>query len=280
MSAYKAAAELRNQQFKDIFIKRRHGVNSDVYSITGQLDTKMLIQFLGENGKERLAPRLYNFPLEVWFNLVDLQQAIDHNINCSFGEEEWDISTEESNWSVTLLYEEKGTFKIIIEEHLDESEMAFPKKITIKQREWTYLKDCMIPSSLHSSTDVKLGIYAFSELVKDSLEKLICETCSCCKSMNDKTRIYGSRHSCVTNKREKQISLFEKALGEMDPVLFSDSIRRKAKEYDIYIHAPYLLHHTISRFYIASVRALVIEPENVFTSVKGKEEIKLILIIL
>ena len=269
VSAYQVAAELSNEQYKNCFRKRRHGTNSNVYSITAHLERQMVIQFLGEQGEDPLPARLYKFPLEVWFNLIDKQQAIDHNINCLIGNDEWDIGTEDSNWTSTLLFEENGAFTIKIEEHT-ESNIMIGQKTVINQREWTYLKDCMLSSDLHPSSDTRLGIYVFSEVLKSILHEMICETCSACENINSKKKRYGLNHTCITKKREKQVALYQKAFDKVQAVSFSDRLRSTAIKYDIYVHAPYMLYHIISRFYMESVKELTIEPEGVFATVQGK----------
>lgn len=261
----------KKKKFKEKLVKRQHGFGSNVYSLTVQSSKRILIQFLGEKGVHTLAPRLLDFPLQVWHNFILLQHTIDHNITCYIGNgDTWDISDDHSNWSVTLIYETNLRFKLNIREHTGTS-VIHPKFISLTPREWIYLKDCMIPTISPSLENLKLGIYVMRDLVREVLDKLVTDHCPGCQLANTQVKVYSIQHTCMIDRGYKEETFFEQAVESVDSLAFTDSVRRTARKRGMNdIGSTYMLHHIILRFHICIVKQLLIEPKGLFNNVQGK----------
>ena len=253
---------------KDKVINRRHGEDSLFRSWTVLSDEIFTIQFLGD-GLSKIATKSIVFPVEVWFNLVDKQHEIDHHIFCLKVGNAWDIGTDESKWDIELEIMSDIAYCLTVRGEAMPPGANNSKEFMLFRVEWEWIKDCMIPYALHTENDVKLGIYTMGDILRELLRKVVEDECLGCALAQGEPIIYGIRHSCIAERRKCEQIYYDKATSLLDPVEFSDRIRREAKRKGIFIHAPYMVFHIVRRFNMTSVRMVSMEPVCAFKALKG-----------
>lgn len=201
--------------------------------------------------------RNFELPLDVWYNIQECQERLDHVVDLSLYDE-WDVSDVGRGnvaWTLWVSTNPEGEYFV----HLRAKAKGLrgcESVIDWTYEEWKKLKDCMITANLCDDMDFRLAVYVLADIIRQDIERMSRDKCDCCNGRAD-----DERHKCILGRNVMWSTLYPKALSNVKLIDFKEQFRRSVVEYNVYADAPALLFHHILRHHGDKIRQLVVLPD-------------------